>query len=327
MRALSHLTIIMVMALIASPVFAGKTVYIPLGSANVVIAVDANTDKITATYTGVKNPHGLVITPDGEYLIAGSLSEKLPPKNNPKAPTSELFFIHPAHGHVMSTIPVMGWTHHQAITPDGRYVFSTHGAKGNVSVVDLQSNSVLKYIATGPSPNFTIISRKGDRAYVSNTGNNSISEIDLKNWKVIRKLEAGPAPEHMAISADEKFLYVTNPRAGTVSEVSIKTGKIIKKYKLGNELHGLDISDDGKKLFASSKKDNKFFTVNLKTGKQNSITLNPAPYHLNTIRGTNKVYVSSRKQPKIWVINQETMKVSGEIKLPGGEGHQMAITK
>ncbi len=54
---------------------ASPTVYIPLGSANQVIKVDAATDTIKAIYTGVDNPHGLVVTPDGEYLIAGSLKE------------------------------------------------------------------------------------------------------------------------------------------------------------------------------------------------------------------------------------------------------------
>ena len=54
---------------------ASPTVYIPLGTGNQVIQVDAATDTITASYSGVENPHGLVATPDGEYLVAGSLNE------------------------------------------------------------------------------------------------------------------------------------------------------------------------------------------------------------------------------------------------------------
>jgi hypothetical protein len=64
-----------IMALSAPTAWAGMTVYIPLGSANKVIAVDAASNRITATFDGVDNPHGLVATPDGEYLVAGSLSE------------------------------------------------------------------------------------------------------------------------------------------------------------------------------------------------------------------------------------------------------------
>ena len=305
---------------------AAPTVYIPLGSGNQVIAVDAATDTITASYPGVDNPHGLVATEDGEYLIAGSLNEAKPKTNEPaNTPNSKLFFIHPAHGHVMSTIPVSGWTHHQAITPDSRYVISTHGSRGYISIVDLQKNKVIKTINTGPAPNYTIISKNGKYAYVSNSGNNSISEIDLKDWKIIRTLEAGPAPEHMVFSSDEKLIYVTNPRAGQISVVSIKSGKITNRHDIGKRLHGLDIGDDGKTLFISSIKNEKLVALDTQTNSKREIKLSPSPYHLNTIRGTGKIYVSSRKKPIIWVIDQKQLKVLRKIKLPAGEAHQMAI--
>ena len=194
---------------LVSWVSASPTVYIPLGSGNQVIAVDAAKDSITASYSDVENPHGLVATPDGEYLIAGSLKETPIAKGKPKdTPNSKLFFIHPAHGHVMSTIDVSGWTHHQAITPNGRYVLSTHGMRGNVSVVDLESNTVIKTIPTGRVPNYTLVTNDGNRAYVSNTGANNLSEIDVKSWKVIRTLESGPAPEHMAFCARASSRFI-----------------------------------------------------------------------------------------------------------------------
>ena len=306
--------------------YAAPTVYIPLGSGNQVITVDAATDKIIASYTGVENSHGLVATPDGEYLIAGSLMESPPKAGQPKdSPTSQLFIVHPEHGHVMSTIPVLGWTHHQAITPDGRYVLSTHGGRGFVSVVDLQKNIVLKTIETGLVPNYTLISKDGKRAFVSNSGDNSIAEVDLINWEVIRKIEGGASPEHMVFSKDEATIYVTNPRAGVVSVISVSEGKIASEYKIGADVHGLDIGDDGKTLFISSKKDDKLVAVDTHSGETRSVPLIGAPYHLNSIDGTGKVYVSSRRKPIIWVVDQKTMKVLSEIKLPAGEGHQMAI--
>jgi len=87
------------------------------------------------------------------------------------------------------------------------------------------------------------------------------------------------------------------------------------------------MGDDGKTFFASSKKENKLVAVDTETGKQRELVLSPAPYHLNTITGTGKIYVSSRKKPLIWVVDQKTMKKIGEIVLPAGEGHQMAIVK
>jgi len=314
------------LTVISNATYAGPTVYIPLGSGNQVIAVDAATDKITASYSDVVNPHGLVATPDGEYLIAGSLQEDPLKQDQPKdTPNSKLFFIHPDHGHVMSTIPVTGWSHHQAITPDGKYVLSTHGARGGVSVVDLEENKQIKIIETGLVPNFTLITKDGKTAYVSNTGDNSISEVDLSTWKVKRKLESGPAPEHMAFSNDEGAIYVTNPRKGEIAVISVSSGKLIKSYAIGKAVHGLDIGDDGKTIFVSSKQDDKLVAVDTETGKSRELALSPSPYHLNTISGTGKVYVSSRKKPVIWVVDQKTMQKIGEIVLPAGEGHQMAV--
>lgn len=310
----------------SNTLYASPTVYIPLGSGNQVIKVDAATDKITASYSDVENPHGLVATPDGEYLIAGSLKETPLKKGQDKNTTnSKLFFIHPAHGHVMSTIPVSGWTHHQAITSDGKFVISTHAMRGSISVVDLEENKVIKTVKTGPIPNYTLITKDNKSAFVSNTGNNTISEVDLKSWTVKRKLESGAAPEHMAFSGDEKTIFVSNPRAGKVSAVSVATGKVIRTFKIGKAVHGLDIGDDGKTLFVSSKKENKLVAIDTTSGKKRELTLSPAPYHLNTIKNTGKVYVSSRKKPIIWVVDQKTLKVINTIKLPAGEAHQMAI--
>lgn len=320
--------LLMMVWFVSTPtVMAAPTVYIPLGSGNQVIAVDAASGRITASYPGVENPHGLVATPDGEYLIAGSLAETPVPAGAPHdTPNSKLYLVHPGHGHVMSTIPVIGWTHHQAITPDGRYVLSTHPTRGTLSVVDLRANKVVRTVATGAAPNFTLVTRDGKRAYVSNSGDATLSEVDLETWSVTRTLQAGPVPEHLAFAADEQTIFVANPNAGTVSAVSVASGKVVRTHKIGDNVHGLDIGDDGKTLFVSSQKENLLVALDPQ-GTQRKLTLAPAPYHLNTIRGTGKLYVSSRKEPKIWVVDQKSLKLVGTIALPAGEGHQMAVVE
>lgn len=326
--ARQFLVYVMSLGLSTGVVQAAPTVYIPLGSGNQVIAVDAATDKITATFTGVENPHGLVATPGGEYLVAGSLKETpLASGQSDDTPNSKLALVHPAHGHVMLTIPVSGWTHHEAITPDGRYVISTHPTRGGISVLDMQSNQIAKTVKTGPAPNYTVVTGDGKYAYVTNSGNGTISEIDIAAWIVKRQLEAGPGPEHMVLSKDGTTLYVTNPKAGQVSAVSINNGKVVNSWKIGDKVHGLDIGDDGKTLFVSVKAGNQLVALNIETGGTRSVPLNPAPYHLNTIHGTGKIYVSSRKAPKIWVVDQQSLKVLNEITLPVGEGHQMAVVQ
>lgn len=62
----------------------------------------------------------------------------------------------------------------------------------------------------------------------------------------------------------------------------------------------------------------------LASGQRRTISLEPAPYHVAAVRGTGKLYVSSRAEPKIWLIDQQTLAVRSEIPIRG-EGHEMGV--
>lgn len=327
-RILNWAALALPIALAAGTARAEPSAYVPLGSANQVVAIDVAAGRITQTFTGVANPHGLVATPDKEYLVAGSLSENpLPQGTSLETPNSKLYLIHPLHGHVMTEIPVPGWTHHLAITPDGRHVLSTHPTRGWVTLVDLQQGKVVQTIRTGNAPNYALVSRDGKTAYVSNTANGSISELDLASATVVRKLEGGSTPEHLVSSPEGSYLFAANAGSGRVSKVSVATGKVERDYAVGRQVHGLDISDDGTTLFATSRSDGRLAAIDVATGSQKTLSLSPDPYHLNTIPGTGKVYVSSATSPVIWVVEQATLTVSKVIDLPAGEGHQIAVVR
>jgi YVTN family beta-propeller protein len=303
---------------------ANPIVYTPLGTANQIIAIDAATSKVIATIPGVANSHGLVYSPNRNRLIAGSLNEMpLKPGESKTNTNSLIYLIDPKIGQVESTIPVSGGTHHQAITPNGRFVISTHPSRGYASVVDLKLNKLIKTIPTGKGPNYALVTKNGQFAYVSNTGDNNISQIDLRTLAVVRNLDAGDRPTHIVFSKDESLLYAANPDLGSITVISLANGEIVDEYDVGQRVHGLDISQDGLQLFASSIQDEIVVSINTKTGDKREIQLSPTPYHLNTIPGTDKVYVSSRTKPIIWVIDQTKFKVVDTIKFTAGKAHQM----
>ncbi|MEL0586408.1 MAG: hypothetical protein AAES65_16180 [Candidatus Thiodiazotropha sp. (ex. Lucinoma kazani)] len=57
-------------------VSAGTEVYVPLGSANAIAVVDAESDQIVAEILGIIASHGLAVSVDGKLLLAGSLMER-----------------------------------------------------------------------------------------------------------------------------------------------------------------------------------------------------------------------------------------------------------
>ncbi len=53
------------------------------------------------------------------------------------------------------------------------------------------------------------------------------------------------------------------------------------------------------------------------------VALSPAPYHLSVISRAGVLYVSSREESVVWVIDMATLETRAEIAIPG-IGHQFA---
>lgn len=333
---------------LVAPASYAAQVYIPLGSEDSIAIVDTDRDAVTRRITGLPAVHGLAVTPDGSRLVAGSYVERPvgdepPPKpeemtedehashHGPAAkaeaaPTvkslSTVTILEIPEGNVVRRIDVPGAAHHVAVSPDGRLAVVTHPAQGTISAIDLSSYRVLETVATGPLPNYAAFSPDSSRVYVSNAGNGTVSDVDAGRWIVRRNLVVGQSPEHVVLSNDGARLYVNNVADGTVTVLDLDAGAEVRTISLGAELHGLALSQNGETLFVSVMGADHIAAVNLATRETRKESLAPAPYHLAVIEGTGKLYVSSASEPKVWVVDEETLAVRGEIAV-GGKGHQM----
>jgi len=328
---------------------ADMQMYVPTGGANDLVIIDLKTDKVIGRIPELENAHGLAASPKSDYLVAGSMqvvgtgapsgaakpsavSEAEHAAHHAAGSTesavsspSYVSIVHPEHGHVMRRIAVRGLTHHTAVSPDGKFAIAVHSGAGGISIIDLASMSVVKEVQTGRSPNYALFSRNGDQLYVSNAFSGTVSEIDARDWDVKREFAVGKEPEHMVLSPDDQTLFVANVGDGQVVAVAINSGKVNKHYAVGRAPHGIDVSNDGRWLFVSSKGDGKLLRFDLLSGEQRAIDLQPAPYHLHYVADVNKLYVSSRKEPKIWVIDPQSLTVRSEIAIGKGVAHQMVI--
>jgi len=336
------------LTLSTNAVWAAQFVYIPLGDASQVQIIDSSTHQVVDTIEDVGNAHGLAMTPDKRYLVAGSFNESaekdpsipkpttvseeehekhhaLTTKDQPKkALTSYVSIIDVASREVFRRVAVSGAVHHVAVSPDGKSAVTTHPGTGRISVVDLIKFETVASIETGPAPNYAVFSSDGSTVYVSNTGDNSISEIDIAERREVQHIPTGNGPEHIVLSPDALTLYTNNIGDGTATAISLQDGTVTQTFAVGAAPHGIDLSDDGRSLFAASKGDNKLVAFDLATGARREVSLTPAPYHLTSIQGTNTIYVSSRAENLIWVIDQTTLAVLKEIAIDG-IGHQMVV--
>ena len=342
-------TLLMFTALAAAAANAESTrVFIPEGSADAIRIVDAHTGQNVGRISGIEAVHGLAGSPNSSYLVAGSYMEvdredaaemskpaavsedehaahHAQPKQalGPKdAGISLLSVIDAASGDLLRKIEVPGAVHHVAVSPDGRFAVSTHPNGDGISVVDLESFELFAWILTGPMPNYAVFGTDPGIVYISNAGNGTVSEVDLELGIVRRNIIAGEAPEHLTMSSDGGTLYVADADIGRIVEIDLATGRDVRTFEIGGEIHGLDVTDDQTHLLVAAKETDRIVSIDLKSGNIIEAVLSPAPYHLTTILGTGSVFVSSRDEPKVWIVDAKTLAATKEIPIEG-EGHQM----
>ncbi|WP_258075636.1 YncE family protein [Marinobacter persicus] len=339
-------TAVFLMSLSLTVSAAGNRAFIPMGMADSVGVMDLENNRLTSTIAGTVNTHGSALTPDGRFLIVGSLtahdSKKMPARPAgvsaddhaahhgggssaaPDASTGRIFVVNTNTNVVDRVLEVPGPVHHVLVTTDGRYAVSTHPMGGGISVLDLVSGEVVEVIATGPSPNYVTTANNGKTLFVSNTGNGTVSEIDTRNWFVKRNMRIGGGPEHMVLSADGDHLYVNDAASGEVAALKLADGTVTARYKIGDAPHGLDLSADGEFLFATSRGDERIVRLGLNNNSRTSAQLAPAPYHLAVSPVNGSLLVTSRGEPKLWILDPESLTILKEVTLEG-VGHQISI--
>lgn len=338
---------LLAVAAMAVPAAAENRMYVPLGDANTIAIIDTDRHAVTGTIDGAPAVHGLAGTRDGRLLVAGSMMEREAGSEMPTKPAGVSAEDHAAHHgkaagdapksddsvstvSIISTadktvvrrIDVPGAVHHVAISPGGRYAALTHPGGDGISVIDLLAYRVVATVKTGAVPNYAVFSPDGKSVYVTNAGDGTVAVVDSARWTTRRTIKVGSSPEHLVMAKDGRTLYVNNVDDGTVSVVSLKTNAVRKTIRAGKDLHGIDLSDDGGTLFVSARGEDKLVALDLGSGKSRTIPLAPAPYHLAAVRGAGTLYVSSADQPKIWVVDQKSLAVVGEIPVKG-KAHQM----
>lgn len=342
----------MAMALAAAEAAAAAPeVYIPLGAANKVQIIDAATRRPIAVIEDVENAHGLAITPDQRFLVAGSFaevpagSEDAPPRpaavsqaehekhhampaasGTSSVNKSFVSIVDAASLRVVRRIAVRAAVHHVTVSPDGRFAVTTHPGAGGISVIDLGTFAVVRTVETGPAPNYAIFTTDASKLYVSNAGDDTVSEIDVDSWTVNRGIATGRSPEHVVLSPDNGTLYVNNVGDGSVSVIPLTGDSAARTYRVGSAPHGIDLSDNGSTLFVSSLGDGKLVAIDLASGQMRHVDLAPSPYHVTSVPGSGVVFVSSRTENRIWVIDQSSLALRGNISIDG-IGHQMAVAK
>jgi YVTN family beta-propeller protein len=142
-------------------------------------------------------------------------------------------------GDKVEGIPAVGGSSPNSMAATSRYVFVSNGNNDNISVIDIQSNRIVKEISLqlheavshfrGVIPFGLAVSPDEKRLYVAESGINAVGVIDIPSLSVIGHIPVGWFPSKLAVTKDGKKLIVANAKGFG----SGPNGG--KKYKAGPE--------------------------------------------------------------------------------------------
>jgi YVTN family beta-propeller protein len=136
--------------------------------------------------------------------------------------------------------------------------YATNEGAGTVSVIDMETDTVLSTIETGGKPRGLAVCKGSPKIYVSEQNAEELWQIDPVSGKIEKRAKLGESPEAVYCSPKGDLLGVANEGNNSISFVSVKTMKVLFSIPVNgkNPEHGV-FSPDGRWIFWTFKNANK----------------------------------------------------------------------
>jgi YVTN family beta-propeller protein len=189
------------------------------------------------------------------------------------------------------------------------------GINGDVSVIDLATNTVIATVPVGGYPQGVAVNPAGTAVYVANSDTNDITVIDTATYKTTT-IPGGASPVGAAMHPDGTRVYVANcnDTVNTVSVIDRATNTVIDRLFCGNGSIALAAHPDGSVIYVANIFEGAVAILSTETHKViDKIMLKPVgadelcfPVPIVVHPDGTYIYVANRLGPTLWAINTAT---------------------
>jgi YVTN family beta-propeller protein len=189
-----------------------------------------------------------------------------------------------------------------------------------IGVFDVQSNKLVKLIASGSDPEEFDLSKDGKLIYVSNEDVAGASVVDLSSGKVLETLKVGEEPEGVATSPDGKLVYVTSEDQGTISVIDTAAEKVIKSFEVGHRPRHIAFFPDMTRAYITRENDGMLTIADVTQHKKiGEIEIGTPgqikPMSVILSKDAKTAYASTGRGKKVFIIDTATDKVTSSIEV------------
>jgi YVTN family beta-propeller protein len=198
------------------------TIWVANEAGDSLTAIDAATNAVVATLTGIPGPHNVQVAPYNSTVWAVSGHEALA-----VAVDSQSYAL-------LGTVPVGNEPAHVVVSPDGMTAYVSNSGDNTVTVIDAATFAVKATIPVGDFPHGLRPSPDGQWVAVANLRGNTVSLIDTAALTVSATIEVGAGPVQVAFAPDRANLYVTLNAEDAVAVVDLAAESVTGKVAVGD---------------------------------------------------------------------------------------------
>jgi DNA-binding beta-propeller fold protein YncE len=250
---------------------AGLAFVVNSSSASISV-IDMSERKELRRVPALREPHHMMLTPDGKSLLVGDTTG------------NQLLFLDPATGDVQRRVPVSD-PYQLGFSPDGKFLVVNGLARNQVDVYDAVEMALIKrfpaestpsHLAFSPDSHTVFVSLQGSdklaafdltsmtplwtepvgptpagvlwlngKVLVADMGADYVAVVDPESGKVTDHIVTGKGAHNLFLSPDKKILWVNNRVAGTTSALDAETLKTMRTYNIPGGPDDIDFAPDG----------------------------------------------------------------------------------
>ncbi|MCI0619952.1 peptidoglycan DD-metalloendopeptidase family protein [Candidatus Wolfebacteria bacterium] len=202
--------------------------------------------------------------------------------------------------------------------------YISNRSEDTVSVIDTETNTVIKTIVVGDEPIGVAISPDNRSVYVANFHENTLSVIDTTTNTALDTLPAGSAPIGIAVHPSNGRAYITNLLSNRVSVLDLNTGSIITTIAVQPRPVGIAMRPNGNQVYITNEFTDLLTVIDTATNTiTTTIPVGPSPYWIAIHPDGNTAYVPSAAGGGLSVVNLTNNTVIQTV--PGGGTTGVAV--
>ena len=291
---------------IGTPAWAGGIAFVINSGGASISVIDMATQKEVRRIPTLREPHHLVLSPDGHSLLVGDTAG------------NQMMFLDSSTGEVQKRMPVAD-PYQLGFSPDGKFLVVNGLARNQVDVYDAASMKLVKRFPVIATPSHLAYSPDSSTVFVTLQDSDKLASFDLRTmtekwtvpvgrtpagvlWLNGRILVADMGTDHIAVvdpatgtvqehvhtgkgahnlflSPDRKILWVNNRAGGTTVSLDATTLKPIQSYAIPGGPDDMDFAPNGK-IWITRRWAEKVAVLDPATGAYETINVGRSPHGL-----------------------------------------------